>query len=405
MATAFRGARLRTGRGTRIAWLDGMFVPAFPPLRVRDGRSSPRGPRWRTEDVFPGAHLFARGRFALFEGLRALARVRDVRRVWLPAYLCRPVVDVMRALGLATALYDVDERLEPVWPTVAPAHRDAMLVVHYFGLALPRNPVQEFCVAHGMPLVEDCAHTVPDPGADVQVGYAGTLAVFSLRKQVPVPGGGLLVVSDAEVRAAVRAPRAAGVGDRRTLIKLGIMLGERLAFALGCNVLPFKDRLPVLDAHEAPGTGRPASPGALDTSAFTRPPAPAFVLGPLLRRLDWGEQIRTRQLGYRSLAARLRLVPGVTLPVGAPPPGSVPQALPLWVDDPDRVVGALRRRGVEAMRWPGREQVPFAAADLPGTVAWLERSLILPLGCALTPGRLDAVVDAVRAGVGGRSAL
>jgi dTDP-4-amino-4,6-dideoxygalactose transaminase len=74
--------------------------------------------------------------------------------------------------------------------------------------------------------------------------------------------------------------------------------------------------------------------------------------------------------------------------------------LPLWVDDPDRVVRSLRRRGVEAMRWPGREQVPFVAAECPGTARWLGRSLILPLGCALTPARLAAVVHAVRDGVG-----
>ena len=117
-------------------------------------------------------------------------------------------------------------------------------------------------------------------------------------------------------------------------------------------------------------------------------------------RLDWRRPIQARQHGYRHLAAGLRDVPGVTVPVLTPAPGSVPQALPLWVDDPDRVVRCLRRRGVEAMRWPGREQVPFAAAACPGTAGWLERSLILPLGCVLTPARLAAVVHAVRDGVG-----
>lgn len=373
-----------------------MFVPAFPPLGA--ARRSSRRRIWRTEDVFPGAHLFARGRFALFEGMRALAAVRGIRRVWLPAYLCRPVVDVTDALGLATALYDVDERLEPVWATLEPARGDALLVVHYFGLALERTPVQEFCTAYDMPLVEDCAHTVPDPGADVRVGSYGALGVFSLRKQAPVPGGGFLVVGDPAVGAAVCAPRAAGMGDRRTLLKLGIMLGERVAYAAGCNVLPFKDRLPVLDAHRAAHTE--TATRAVATTEFGRPPAPAFFLGPLLRRLDWRRPIQARQHGYRHLAAQLRDVPGVTVPVLTPAPGSVPQALPLWVDDPDRVVRRLRRRGVEAMRWPGREQVPFAAAECPGTVGWLERSLILPLGCALTPARLAAVVQAVRDGVG-----
>ncbi len=396
------GKALHTGAARGLPFISIVFIPAFPPIAARGPHPRGRTRPWRTNDVFPGARLFARGRFALFEGLRALAEVRGVRRVWAPAYLCRPVVDVASAVGLEIALYDVDERLQPRWPTIAPLRGDALLALHYFGLALPRHPLQEFCRAHDMPLVEDCAHTVPDPSAPVQVGYSGALAVFSLRKQAPVPGGGLLVVSDPDVRAAIRVAAGPGVGDRRTLVKLGIMLAERAAFALGWNVLPFKDRLPVLDAHPAAGAEpSPDAPGAL--SEYSRPPAPTFLLRPMLARLDWRVQIRTRQVAYRRLAARLRETPGVTLPVVMPPPGSVPQAMPIWVADPDHAVRVLRARGVEAMCWPGREQVPFRRVACPGTAAWLERSLLLPLGCALTPPRLDGVVRAVGEAVGTRA--
>ena len=377
-----------------------MFVPAFPPLAVRASRRRGHRRPWRTSDVFPGARLFARGRFALFEGLRALVEVRGVRRLWAPAYVCRPVIDVAHAVGLEILLYDIDDRLEPRWPSVAPVRGDAWLALHYFGLALPRPPLQEFCSAHHMPLVEDCAHTVPDPSAGVQVGSYGALAVFSLRKQAPVPGGGLLMVADPDVRAAVRVPPRAGLGDRRTLVKLGIMLAERVAFDIKLNVLRFKDRLPVLDAHPD-ADPRTAHGTRTARSEYSKPPAPLFLLRPMLARLDWRKQIRTRQTAYRRLAARLRDIPGVTLPFVTAPPGSVPQAMPIWVADPERVVRGLRARGVEAMRWPGREQVPFPRDACRGTVVWLERSLLVPLGCALTPARLDAVARAVDEAVAG----
>jgi dTDP-4-amino-4,6-dideoxygalactose transaminase len=357
---------------------------------------------WRTGELFPRARLFARGRFALLEGLRALAAVRGVRRLWVPAYLCRPVVDAAAAAGLATALYDVDERLEPRWATIAPAAGDALLALHYFGLALPKEAVQAFAAAHRLPLVEDCAHAVPDPDAAVQVGSYGALAFFSLRKQVPMPGGGLLVVGDDDVDAAVRAPVRAGVGDLRTLAKLGLMLVERAATALDWNVLPVKDRLPVLDAHPAAGR-RPRAPMA-DAAHSPQPagtPAPLALLRPMLARLDWRPHILARQATYRALAARLNGVPGLVVPIATPPSGSVPQALPVWVDDPDAVVRALRARGVEAMRWPGREQIPFRASACPGTVAWLARTVLLPLGWSPDPGRLDAVLSAVAAAADG----
>jgi hypothetical protein len=209
-----------------------------------------------------------------------------------------------------------------------------------------------------------------------------------------VPGGGLLVVRDPDVRTVVRAPRRTGPGDRRTLVKLAIMLAEQAAFAMNVNVLTLKDRLPVLDAHRDGDTS--TTQGATpDLAEYSKPPAPSFLLRPMLARLDWRELIRTRQAAYRRLSARLRDMPGVTVPVPALPPGSVPQAMPIWVGDPDRAVRALRGRGVEAMRWPGLEQVPFRRGACPGTVAWLERSLLLPLGCALTPPRLDAIARAL----------
>jgi hypothetical protein len=350
------------------------------------------------EDVFPGAQLFARGRFALFEGLRALAEVRRVRRLWAPAYLCRPVVDAATAAGLEIALYDIDERLQPRWPTVAPLRGDALLAVHYFGLALPRLALQEFCTAHHMPLVEDCAHAMPDPGAAVRVGSCGALAVFSLRKLGPVPGGGLLLVNDPDLRPAVRVPAGSGIGDRRTLARLGIMLVERLAYALDCNVLPLKDRLPVLDARDEAATG-PSPEAPLTPAQYSRPPAPVFTLGPMLARFDWRAQIDLRRSAYRRLASSLGDTPGVTLPVAVPPPGSVPQAMPIWVADPERTVRRLRAHGVEAMCWPGREQVAFCAHANPGTAAWLDRGVLLPLGHGRTGPRLDRMLDVVREAV------
>jgi hypothetical protein len=390
-------------RGTRLAQDKGVFVPAFPPLAAHRPPGGGGRP-WRTGELFPRARLFARGRFALYEGLRALAEVRGVRRLWVPAYLCRPVVDAASAARLATALYDVDERLEPRWSTIAPAPGDALLALHYFGLALQKERLQAFCAAHRLSLVEDCAHVVPDPGAAVQVGSYGALAVFSLRKQAPMPGGGLLVVGDAEVEAAVRAPARAGPGDRRTLAKLGIMLVERAAFALDWNLLPLKDRLPVLDAHPAyGGAGRRADGGG--PAEYAKPPAPLALLRPMLARLDWRPHILARQTAYRGLAARLAEVPGVAVPVITPPPGSVPQALPVWVDDPDGVVRTLRARGVEAMRWPGREQIPFSRPACPGTTAWLARTVLLPLVWGTDPARLDAVLRAVTDALGARASL
>lgn len=366
-----------------------MLLPAFPQLVLRPPAWRGTEAPWRA--ILPAeAALFARGRFALCEGLRLLSRERGVRRVWIPAYVCSPVIEVLEALGLEARLYDVDDRLAPRLEALEPDPRSALLVVHYFGLAQDLGGLQARCRALGMALVEDCAHALPDPTAPLRMGAVGEIAVFSLRKQAPVPGGGLLVVNDAGLRAA-RAPAARpGLGDARTLLKLGIMAAERLALVFGVNILLFKDRLPVLDASDRASRREVGA-------AYRDPPAPSGLIVPMLRGVRWLAMIHARQDGYARLVERLGAVPGVDIAVPVLPAGSVPQALPVRVAEPAVAVQRLRRGGVEAMRWPGAEQIPFDRDACPGAAVWLDRGLMLPLGVPLTPRRLDAMVRAVRA--------
>jgi dTDP-4-amino-4,6-dideoxygalactose transaminase len=367
-----------------------MLLPASPPLTLR--LRPPARPEARWSALFPQhALLFARCRFALFEGLRALARARGVRRLWMPSCLCCCVLEAVEAAGLEPALYDVGHRLQPRLDTIAPARGDGLLVVHYFGLLAPLEAVVAFCREHDLPLVEDCAHTLPDPGSPARAGRHATLAVFSLRKQAPVPGGGVLLVNDPALRAAVAPPPRAGLGDARTMGRLALMVAERTAAALACNALRLKDRLPVIDVpHDA------SERRALASSEYGALPRPSVLVPAMLRRLDWAAIIAAWRDAYVSLATALDGMPGIALPCPEPPPGSVPQMLPLQVHAPAAVTRFLRRRGIEAMRWPGTEQFALEQDRFPGTGRWLAHGLCLPLGSSMTPRRVARVVEAVR---------
>jgi perosamine synthetase len=370
-----------------------MLLPASPRLTLRLRPPARSQARW--DALFPDhALLFARCRFGLCEGLRALARQRGMRRVWMPAYLCSCVLDAVEAAGLEPALYDVGHRLQPRLDGISPARGDGLLIVHYFGLLAPMDAIVAFCREHGLTLVEDCAHILPDPASPARAGTEGAIAVFSPRKQAPVPGGGVLVVNDPALRSVVARPPRPGLGDARTLGRLALMVVERTAAALGWNGLRLKDRLPVMDVP------RDATPrGARARSEFDAPPRPSMLVTPVLRRLDCVAIIATWRQAYRRLATALDGVPGVTLTIPLPPPGSVPQLLPLQVANPEVVVRHLRRRGIEAMRWPGIEQFAIEPGQFPGTRWWLAHGLCLPLGYSPTPRRVARVVEAVREAV------
>jgi dTDP-4-amino-4,6-dideoxygalactose transaminase len=363
-----------------------MFFPATPLLRLRRGRH--RFP-------WPGdAMLFARARFALHEGLRCLAIERRLTRVWLPAYLCCPVQHVIRALGLEPMLYDVDERLAPRLVTIAPRAGDALLIVHYFGLVHPMSGVRRFAREHGMPLVEDAAHALP-AGSARGAGSVGDVSVWSLRKLGAVPGGGLLAIPDPAVRRHARTVTPAMATDRRTLARLGVMVTERLAFTVGANVLRLKDRLPVLDASERVR----ACPPLLE---YTHPPLPSRLVAAMLAWVDWESAARARRVAYRVLAERLRDTADLVVPVPEASRESVPESFPVLVSDPQRLVRVLRKRGVEAMQWPGAEQFPFDAVRFPGSAEWVADNLCLPLSPALSARGVERLADVVLETVGSR---
>jgi hypothetical protein len=363
-----------------------MFWPASPLIRLGFGLDDGAAP-WRVAIPEP-ALLFARGRFALFEGLRLLARARDLRRVWLPAWICRPVVEAVHAAGLGVRVYDLDEQLAPRLNTLEPDPGDGLLVVHYFGLAQPLPRLRAFCDAHRLSLIEDCAHVLPDPAAPVRVGAAGDIAVFSLRKPLPVAGGGLLVVNDERLRTGACPPPPGGLGDRRELARLGLMVAERLAYAAGVNVLGLKNRLPVADRARAAGSVEVVR-------QFANPPGPSRLIAPLLRGLDWTALIRGRRSSYAALVQELAGIAGIEPAMPTPPPGSVPLALPLWSRGADALARALRRRGVEATCWPWGEQPPFSHGAYPGAAAWLTRSVLLPLATPVEGRRMSRLVRAV----------
>lgn len=361
-----------------------MFFGATPQLTIETEGD------WR--QLWPsGALLFARARFALFEGLAALARRRSVRRLWIPAYLCCPVLEAATAAGLAVALYDIDETLAPRLETVLPEPGDALLIVHYFGIVAPLARLRTFCAEHSLPLVEDCAHALPDPGGH-GAGSVGDVAVFSLRKLGPLPGGGLLVVSDARVRRISAAPPPRVMPDGRTLGRLGIMLAEQAAEATGFNPMRLKNRLPVLDTTHAALAAVPST----DRNEYANSPRPSYLVRAMFERTAWRRVIDRRRDAYRRLADGLARVRELALVVPQPSPESVPEAFPVFVTEPRDVARRLRQRGVEAMRWPGSEQFPFDREAFPGAAMWFERSVCLPLGTSLTPERVDAMAAAVR---------
>lgn len=129
--------------------------------------------------------LVSSGAAALRFVLRALAP--GGCRVWLPRYTCHTVPEAVMAEGCEPCPYDIDERLEiAAEPSLSDG--DLIIVTNYFGLK--DRYIDRLARRYGPRLIADNAQALfaepPTRGS----------AIYSPRKWVGVPDGGIAVVSE-----------------------------------------------------------------------------------------------------------------------------------------------------------------------------------------------------------------
>lgn len=135
----------------------------------------------------PDTYYYASGRAALYQIVKSL----NVKRVWLPDYLCISVVDAVKKAGVDYVFYELDDNLEPILNTLNPSEFDAILLINYFGLM--DLSVIETKLSETFPytvLLEDDvqAYFEFNKCDNRYIDYRFT----SLRKTFAVPDGGLV---------------------------------------------------------------------------------------------------------------------------------------------------------------------------------------------------------------------
>jgi hypothetical protein len=182
-----------------------MVAPESPRFPVRWlGIRRPEQPAWLSDDTWvpPGERkLYRRAR----TGIHAIAERldTDAGTVQLPAYA--PPLGVawpFVAAGFDVEYYPVSRDLslpaDAVRDSIGRVEPDAVVFIHYFGFRDDAYPeLAEFARDAGATVLEDCARGLLSRTPDGELlGADGEFAVYSLRKTLPVPQGGLVVTGD-----------------------------------------------------------------------------------------------------------------------------------------------------------------------------------------------------------------
>jgi perosamine synthetase len=154
-------------------------------------------------------YLFGSGR----EALCALLRARKIQagdEVIVQAYTCVVVPNAILAAGGTPVYADIDPAtLNLNADTVRSVLTDktrAVICQHTFGIPAPLAELRALCDKRGIPLIEDCAHVLPDPGMADGVAVSGDYALLSFGRDKAVSGvsGGAIVARAQAASDALR---------------------------------------------------------------------------------------------------------------------------------------------------------------------------------------------------------
>lgn len=338
--------------------------------------------------------IYRRGSLALAAGIEAVRKSANVSAitVWVPGYFCNEPLDEVRHLSVKLKFYPVREDLTPDWEKLSELARlspevQIFVLVHYFGFPNATCEAKAFCDQHGMVLFEDSAHMLR-LGAGVGLGQ---LMIFSPRKILAVPFGGLLLASGKFV-TVLDAP-AGGDDWSGTMAWVMRRLTQRVLSTL---------RFPwhLLMNYQEAAADTEAKPASLNDQ---RGGCNSYVLRLLtVTARDMEEIIERRRRNYARLLewsaglARTRpLFPRI-------PDDVCPYAFPLLVDHGCKdAVAKLQRHGVMASRWPDLPPEILGAQDQHEVaVRTYEQLLLLPIHQSLSLSQIDIEGQRLRAVLG-----
>jgi len=325
--------------------------------------SAPRLPAWPEADWC----WCDSGRSAF----RWLLRSLPGSPVLLPAYGCPSLPEAALAERRAIGWYHVDERLQPRWQDIPPGPA-ILVLVHPFGRLLSRVQVADLRRRRPeLMLVEDASHTLANAASRRWLGPPYSEGVFaSLRKALPLPGGGVVCrwdrrlpspppnPQDPVVTARLRARRARSVAGAQRWI-------ERAEMLLAARAEPLAADVRLLGAARR------------------------------LRRSDGRRWRLAARRNWRLLHERLTGVAGWREVVQELPPGVCPPGFPLRL--PERTVLALRlaRAGILTLHhWP--IATPARAVATLQERIWAGTTLTLPCDGRYDRGTMRRLAQAVR---------
>ena len=344
---------------------------------------------------------FTSGRYALFHGLKVMG-IGAGDQVLVPAYHCSAAIAPITAVGANPCFYDVNEDLSLNLSAIEAqigTHTKAIMGVHYFGYPQPLKELRALCNAHGVFLIENCAHILDGQVEGAVLGTIGDISVFSWRKYLPLYDGGMLVLNKPGLVLDLRRDQLGPLAKAKSLKAIVEKLFD------DCPSTCVQGNVS-LAGWSAGGVRRVTKRIGDQTSKVSVPEGKSVDFNPglanremseisqfVLRHLNLQEVANARRQNARALAQALSGMRGVTLLKPELAEEVCPLAFPVIVRGRPRFHVQLRSRGIPAFGWEGVVSQEINLVDFPHAEYLFEHLFFLPLHQSLSRADLGLMID------------
>lgn len=153
---------------------------------------------------YPNAdsYFLKNGRTALFQGLTCIFEPNRTD-ILVPAYNCGIELETIIRCGYRPVFYRINKNCNIDLNHLSGLinHRTLGVLVTYFnGFPQEIEKIKEICDRYdNLLIIEDCAHVLKTSIKGEKLGTFGDIAVFSPRKYLPMPNGGLLILNNEKI--------------------------------------------------------------------------------------------------------------------------------------------------------------------------------------------------------------
>ena len=173
----------------------------FKPWKWQKGKETDELRAALTRHFQADSILFASGREALLALLQTM-NVGKGDEVVIQSFTCLVVPNAIAASGATPIYADIDPETLNLTPEtverVISNRTKAVICQHTFGIPADTERLRDLCDQYELPIIEDCAHIIPDTEGPKEIGKYGDYLILSFGRDKAISGitGGALVIKN-----------------------------------------------------------------------------------------------------------------------------------------------------------------------------------------------------------------